>query len=113
MEMRNTESRNAESASPEVSPSPNLPLSLSSAYTTASQGQGSVFVPLRAVFDQMRIADPALTQEAFAAEIKRAYDANELYLEGANSQQEAADSGLAIEGTPVGTAVRVAFPQTH
>lgn len=84
---------------------------LAAAYAAVSQGQSSGFVPLGTLLQQMQQANPALTAEDFAAEIKRAYDANELYLEGANTQQEVQASGFAIEGTPVGTAVRVAFPQ--
>ena len=79
------------------------------AYQHASQGQSSAFVPLSAVFEKLQAADPGLTRETFAQEVQQAYEANELYLEGANTLQEAAASGLAIEGTPVGTAVRMAF----
>lgn len=98
------------SAQPRQLETSNLkPATLSTAYAAASQGQSSAFIPLGTVLQQMQQADPALTAEAFAQQVKQAYDAGEVFLEGANSQQEADAAGLRIEGTPVGTAVRMAM----
>lgn len=81
------------------------------AYRAASQGQSSQYISLADVFAKAKEANPSLTEEAFKADVMRLYDSGAIYLEGANSQQEAEAASLSIPGTSVGTAVRIAIPQ--
>jgi len=83
------------------------------AYRAASQGQSSQFISLSDVFAKAKEANLSLTEEAFKADVMRLYDSGAIYLEGANSAQEAEAASLSIPGTSVGTAVRIAVPQTQ
>lgn len=82
------------------------------AYRAAAQGQSSQFISLSDVFARAKEANPSLTEEAFKAEVTRLYDSGAIYLEGANSTQEAETASLSIPGTSVGTAVRIAIPES-
>jgi hypothetical protein len=83
---------------------------LAPAYEMAARGQSTAMLPLASVFAAARQADPTLTAEAFADQIRQAYEANQVMLEGANSQQEIDRAGFVIGDTPLGTVVRMAMP---
>lgn len=97
-----------------VSQSPSLPVSpsqsLASAYTTAARGQSSQMIRLADVFAAARQQNPALTPAQFQAQVMAEYEAGSVLLEGAGSPQEAQNAGLRIDGTPVGSAVRMMVP---
>jgi hypothetical protein len=85
--------------------------SIATAYQSATKGQSTAFIPLHDVWQQAKAANPKLEPGDFVDEIMRQYQDGGVMLEGANSQQEADAAGLTIQGTPVGTAVRMAMPQ--
>lgn len=89
--------------------SESLPVSLSSAYATASQGRSTAMVELGDVWAAAKAAQPDLQPGDFIADVMRQYEQGTVLLEGANSRQEADAAGLRIDGTPVGTAVRMAM----
>lgn len=80
---------------------------LAQAYQQAAQGQSTAFLPIAAVWQQAQAQNPALTPEDFVDEVMRQYHAGTVMLEGANTQQEANEAGMAIHQTPVGSAVRM------
>jgi hypothetical protein len=80
---------------------------LTDAYREAVRGSSTQMAPLSSVYAQARLLQPGLTPEAFLAQVQEGYDNGTLLLEGAGSQQEAAQSSLSLPGTPVGTAVRM------
>lgn len=80
---------------------------LANAYREAVRGSSTQMAPLSSVYAQARLLQPGLTPEAFLAQVQEGYDNGTLLLEGAGSQQEAEQAGLALPGTPVGTAVRM------
>ena len=94
-----------------VSPSQSLPVSpsqsLATAYTTAARGQSSQMLPLAEVFAAAQQQNPALTPAQFQAQVMAEYEAGTVLLEGSGSRQEAESAALRIDGTPVGTAVRM------
>jgi hypothetical protein len=83
------------------------PATLASAYTTAARGQSSQMLPLAEVFAAAQQQNPALTPAQFQAQVMAEYEAGTVLLEGSGSRQEAESAGLRIDGTPVGTAVRM------
>ena len=80
---------------------------LTDAYREAVRGSSTQMAPLSSVYAQARLLQPGLTPEAFLAQVQEGYDNGTLLLEGAGSQQEAAQSSISLPGTPVGTAVRM------
>jgi hypothetical protein len=80
---------------------------VANAYREAVRGSSTQMAPLSSVYAQARLLQPGLTPEAFLAQVQEGYDNGTLLLEGAGSQQEAEQAGLALPGTPVGTAVRM------
>lgn len=80
---------------------------MADAYREAVRGSGTQMAPLSTVYAQARLLQPGLTPEAFLAQVQEGYDSGTLLLEGAGSQQEAEQAGLALPGTPVGTAIRM------
>lgn len=88
---------------------------LKAAYASALRGSSTAMIPLADVFAAAQAANPALTQEQFQAQVMADYESGSLMLEGAGSPQEAQNAGLRIDGTPVGSAVRMMVPQgfTH
>lgn len=80
---------------------------LAQAYQQAAQGQSTAFLPIAAVWQQAQAQNPALTPEDFVDEVMRQYNESTVMLEGANTQQEANEAGMAIHHTPVGSAVRM------
>lgn len=80
---------------------------LTDAYREAVRGSSTQMAPLSTVYAQARLLQPGLTPETFLAQVQEGYDNGTLLLEGAGSQQEAAQSSLSLPGTPVGTAVRM------
>lgn len=89
------------------------PETLNSAYAVASQGRSTVMVELGDVWAAAKAAQPDLQPGDFIADVMRQYEAGTVLLEGANSRQEADAAGLRIDGTPVGTAVRMAMVATN
>jgi hypothetical protein len=92
--------------------SPSLPVSesqslLPSAYREATRGSSTQMAPLSSVYAQARLLQPGLTPDAFLAQVQEGYNNGTLFLEGAGSQQEAAQAGLSLPGTNVGTAIRM------
>jgi hypothetical protein len=80
---------------------------IANAYREAVRGSSTQMAPLSTVYAQARLLQPGLTPETFLAQVQEGYDNGTLLLEGAGSQQEAAQSSLSLPGTPVGTAVRM------
>ena len=80
---------------------------LKAAYASALRGSSTAMIPLAEVFAAAQAANPTLTQEQFQAQVMVDYEAGSLMLEGAGSPQEAAQAGMVLPGTPVGTAVRM------
>lgn len=80
---------------------------LADAYREAVRGSGTQMAPLSSVYAQARLIQPGLTEEDFLKMVQEGYDNDTLLLEGAGSQQEVAQAGLSLPGTPVGTAVRM------
>ena len=80
---------------------------LADAYREAVRGTSTQMAPLSSVYAQARLLDPTLTVDQFLTQVQDGYNNGTLYLEGAGSQQEAAQASLALPGTPVGTAVRM------
>ena len=80
---------------------------LADAYREAVRGSSTQMAPLSSVYAQARLLDRTLTVDQFLTQVKDGYNNGTLYLEGAGSQQEAAQAGLALPGTNVGTAIRM------
>lgn len=83
---------------------------IAQAYRATTAGSSTGFVPIAQVFDQMRKAEPWLTQAQFLERVREDYQNGRVLLEGAGSTQEAQQAVLTLAGTPVGTAVRMAVP---
>ena len=83
------------------------PATLAYAYTDAARGQSSQMLPLADVFAAAQQQNPALTPAQFQAQVMAEYEAGTVLLEGSGSRQEAESAALRIDGTPVGTAVRM------
>jgi hypothetical protein len=80
---------------------------LTTAHAAAARGSSTQMVPIRRVYEEARRQNPALTPEQFQAQVMAEYEAGTVLLEGSGSRQEAESAGLRIDGTPVGTAVRM------
>jgi hypothetical protein len=80
---------------------------LATAHAAAARGSSTQMVPIRRVYEEARRQNPALTPEQFQAQVMAEYEAGTVLLEGSGSRQEAESAGLRIDGTPVGTAVRM------
>lgn len=83
------------------------PAGLQAAYATAATGSATQMLPLADVFAAAQAQNPALTPQQFQAQVMAGYDNGSVLLEGSGSLEEAQAAPLRIDGTPVGTAVRM------